>query len=141
MPFTRRDFFKISSFSALAAIVAPNQILGQAPYAASGQYGGLLMSQYRISDFERHIGSYFQLMTESDTIQSTLIEVKDSRGRQKAKGRAENFSLVFLLSQENEAPQSTYTITHQTLGNFELFLVPGKNTENQQLLIAIINRL
>lgn len=141
MPFTRRDFIRISSFSALAAIIAPNQILGQMHKAGSGSFGGLLMSQCRISDFERHIGSYFQLTTESDTIQSTLIEVKDSRGRQKAKGTAENFSLVFLLSQETEAPQLTYTITHQTLGSFQLFLVPGKSAENQQLLIAVINRL
>ena len=141
MPFTRRDFIKISSFAALAAIVAPNQTLGQVRSSNSVQSGGLSISECRISDFEAHIGSYFQLMTESDTLQSTLIEVKDSRVRIEPGSTAENFSLVFALSQENEAPQATYNITHQTLGTSQLFLVPGKSAENQQLLIAVINRL
>ena len=136
MPFTRRDFIRISSLSALAAIAAPNQISGQVRNANPA-----LFSPYRINHYQGHIGSYFQLTTETETFQSMLIEVKDLQDRHKDRSAAENFSLVFQLPQNSEASQKSYTITHRTLGNFELFLVPGKSAENQPLLIAVINRL
>lgn len=131
MSVSRRNFIKIGGLTALVCYAAPDKILGFPTQGLSDSFSRLSGSEFR-----NQIGSHFLLTGESTVIQSTLIEVRNS-GRRKG----ECFTLVFSLLGDEAAAQSTYTVTHQTLGDFPMFLVPGKSAKGEPLLIAVVNRV
>ena len=76
--------------------------------------------------FSEHRGSEFRIHVAPDREEVlTLIEVKrlgpDGGGRP---GAPEQFSVIFRGGAGDHLPQRTYPMDHETLGKFELFIVP-----------------
>ena len=142
MSVSRRSFIRIGGLTALAAFAAPDRFFGKGRKDLPFENFGNDVFQLRGNDLESLIGSHFWLTTDSESVQAVLIEVKKSSRRELSrKNGTECFSLVFSLKDNEPRAQETYAVTHQTLGNFPLFLVPGKGAMGEPLLIAAFNRL
>jgi hypothetical protein len=144
MLISRRSFFRISVLPALVSIAPSGLIFGQNDDLANDR----LMS-LRSGDFRNQIGSKFKLSEDGATAarQFVLTEVKkaEASGARQSGGGDDSdlkcFSLNFRLVGAGSVKQATYTIKHNILGNFQLFLVPGAVSASQSSLVAIINRL
>ena len=85
----------------------------------------------------------FQLEDEKLT-EMTLIAVNDLNPPSfKSDGTniRETFSLVFREPSGLSLRQNTYTVKHDKLGTFRLFIVPGETTTTGKQYSAVINRL
>jgi len=85
----------------------------------------------------------FQLEDEKLT-EMTLIAVNDLNPPSfKSDGTniRETFSLVFREPSGMPLRQNTYTVEHDKLGTFRLFIVPGETTTTGKQYSAVINRL
>ena len=76
---------------------------------------------FDLEEFSPHVGSEFTIHTESGDVKVTLVEATEvgtSPGQ---------YSLLFLDSNatvQSHLPQSIYSLTHEQLGDREMFLVP-----------------
>lgn len=61
--------------------------------------------------------------------------------KSKSKEGIECFNLVFACQSSVELGQATVTMEHEQFGNFELFIVPGKEMRYGRDYGAVINRL
>ena len=103
----------------------------------------LMLDQVNVSEFARHVGTTFDLTLESgERIKVELIEAKglgtDSR-RPMALSKREPFSLLFRVPRGTVLSQRMYTMAHETLGSFELFLVPIGPSGDDLRLEAVFN--
>lgn len=95
--------------------------------------------------FVEQLDTPFQFRQSRSAIPAefTLTQVYDYKTRLRHARTAaltdESFSLVFHASEDVIDPQSIYTITHESLGTFNLFLV--QSTSDGKTFEAIINRL
>lgn len=78
------------------------------------------LNDIRLEHFEALVGQDFQL--ENNDVKFKLLEAKSQDTRQGATRSA--FSLLF--SCPVPAPQGTYALHHEALGNLEIFFVPVK---------------
>jgi hypothetical protein len=95
---------------------------------------------YRKSDFTSALKTKFVVQTKGFRgIVLTLAEVKDiGPVPDQATGR-ECFSLLF--RSPNALRQNTYTLKHNVLGTFDIFIVPLPKDRLGRRYIAVINRL
>ncbi|HEX8198544.1 MAG TPA: twin-arginine translocation signal domain-containing protein [Pyrinomonadaceae bacterium] len=140
MKFSRRDFIKFGG-AAIAALGTSGLVFAQPnPFSVtdlpSAALGDPLLN-YDSKVFRQHLNSRFTLMTEQEALPAVLVGVKDLNVSNQASRQC------FLLSFRTTAQQhqATYKIFHPVLGYFNLFLVPGKNTDGRYLLQAVINRV
>jgi len=81
------------------------------------------MKNMNLDLFSQYLGERFSLQgAGSMTTKLELIEVKDLSGAQTAK--KQSFSLVFQGFGEMFLSQKTYSLCHEKIGIFDLFLVP-----------------
>lgn len=66
-----------------------------------------------------------------------LVEITESSYSQ----RVDNFSLIFVGPASPFYPQRIYRLSHEKLGELELFLVPVGPDANGMLYEAVFNRL
>ena len=142
MNFSRRDFFK------LGGTAAAGIILGSERFAFAGEERTVdLLSLQNANAFKNLIGSEFFLVTAAIATPAVLTEVVNlpvstpkSDQRKSRRKKAECFSLSFQIPL-TEVPQATYAISHPQMGQFDLFMVPGRSEFGESLLHAIINRI
>ena len=151
MKVSRRDFIKISGFSAIGSgvlITNSQNILGQSIFKEAPYKADLLFS-LKAETFNKVIGQDFTFFTEEAAFQGTLSEVNINT----VKGPKQNllfskrtpitsdcFYLKFKVQTPN-LPQATYTLNQSQLGQFDLFLVPGETNGYSTMMTALINRL
>ncbi len=80
-----------------------------------------MIADLTIESFEGRAGEGFRLAADVGTLDITLIEYE--RLGESVLKRAP-FSLVFLGPREPVLPQRIYRLTHDELGELEIFLVP-----------------
>jgi hypothetical protein len=151
MSISRRDFFKISALPVFASIALSREGMGQTPRLntdSSPVHDDRLMT-LRAADFRNQIGSRFKFSVDNVVRAGVLIEVKNfetPNANQSLANTSSNsedskcFSLSFKLVGLSALKQATYKVTHDILGDFQLFLAPGALKARQPLLIAVINR-
>ncbi|MDQ3130916.1 MAG: twin-arginine translocation signal domain-containing protein [Acidobacteriota bacterium] len=146
MKFSRRHFIKLGGATAAAIFGFGSFTFGQKNSVTGDDFPAEMFADplygHGADNFRKYLGTEFSLMTKSETITAVLADVKSSVvGKNKKFGnkRAECFTLSFNLP--SDAPQATYKVLHPNLGNFDLFLVPGKSDEADSLLHAVINRI
>lgn len=144
---TRRDLCQAGLFSAVAFALggcnegtsgAPLQATGKplpADVTASSSYGLVLAS------FAAHVGSRFTVSDASgERALLTLVAADDlGIGDRPIAERGECFALSF----EARGPlldQDTYRFSHPAIGDFPLFVVPGRPSD-RQTYSAIFNRI
>jgi hypothetical protein len=80
-----------------------------------------VLESFTIDVFAGRVDERFRLLTDTETLDVTLVECEPLGGT--AMSRVP-FSLVFLGPPEPVLPQRIYPLGHDELGDFELFLVP-----------------
>lgn len=81
--------------------------------------------------FENIHNNTFAIFFDLDnSISSELIEVSSINSHTLKDGQAEPFSLVFQVKDDRVFEQNTFQVTHEELGELELFLVPIGADEN-----------
>jgi hypothetical protein len=89
------------------------------------------------STFEENLNTRFWLVDgESDAYALDLIQLTNGHSTP----RYEQFSLCFRGSRDKIYPQRIYAMTHEAIGDFELFLVPIGRDESGTFYEAVFNR-
>ncbi len=153
---TRRNFIKASVF---AAVFAGNGLSASPSFAAKFPVGldelpNEVFSDHFLyltsEDFKKQIGARFSLIREKEIFAAELLSVKQTLrptkiaqhlyGGSRRKLTKETFTLSFQAA-ASDFSQGTYQVWHPTLGQFDLFLVPGASEGDQTTVHAVINRI
>jgi len=140
MVVSRRGFLKRGSLLVVAAGVSlgsANAIFG---HVTDPTLDDSTSFNYAKATFLPYLNTVFSIYVSSTKmLVATLVSIDDvGPVPDKAVTGRESFVLKFRGTEALK--QNTYKIEHQTLGSFELFLVPGKDKKNIYYL-AVINRL
>ena len=92
------------------------------------------MNQLEYETFAEAVGTTFNV---AQTVEIRLAEISLKREI----GRQVMFALYFVGPKEPFIPQGTYEMSHPTLGNGELFLVPVAETSDGFKYEAAFNRI
>ncbi len=97
------------------------------------------MAIYLTKDmFEKNLDKRYWILNGSTKPQAVnLVEIKNGH----VSPRQEQFSLHFRGDREPVLPQRIYTMKHDSIGEFELFLVPIGQDETGTTYEAVFNRL
>lgn len=89
--------------------------------------------------FAEQLNTFFQAVLQPDQyrVPLELVEV----GEQRPSPRVDNYSLLFRGPKEFCLLQSMYPLEHDSLGEFDLFLVPVGEKPDGFRYEAVINRL
>lgn len=137
---TRRKFLFDCSVLVTAALAAPGVVVADSALASG---------EIRRSAFASQVNTRFRIQTKAgETIDITLDEVKTRPEKPRKAGKRplpdagnEKFSLVFSGSRADLIPQDTYRLLHESLGCFDLFLVPIYTRNPAKIdYQAVINR-
>lgn len=90
-------------------------------------------------EFSRHLNTKFQLKLNGDTLDLALIEVKAYLPQANEESGMERFSVYFDGPGEKCLPQGLYRLTHDQMGEFDLFLVPIAKKESGFRYEAVFN--
>lgn len=95
-------------------------------------------------EFLQHINTKFRLDGEGvERIELELVEVKTYGNKDKAgeRGGMERFSVFFRGPLDVFLQQATYSLRHEKMGSFDLFLVPLGREEEGYSYEAVFNYL
>ncbi|MFT3743526.1 MAG: hypothetical protein QM785_04450 [Pyrinomonadaceae bacterium] len=88
------------------------------------------------ADFASAVGSAFSVcVSGGDAFEMQLLSLADS-----SSDVQETYSLEFLAPPDVEPRQGTFRLTHETIGEAEIFLVPIKKDVTGLYFEAIFNR-
>jgi len=154
MVVSRRGFVKQGSLLVLAAAVSlgsADGVFGRdrnstnltppRPNDLSAQNNPAAEFNYSKATFLPHLNTTFRIhVSSTKIITTTLVSVDDSGPvPDKQQPGRECFELKFRGTEALK--QNTYRIEHQTLGSFELFIVPAGTKLKNFYYVAVINRL
>lgn len=84
------------------------------------------------NEFSQHLNTKYRVNVEAPKpVELELVEVKTYADKDKPgeQGGMERFSIYFLGPADLFLPQGMYQLTHERMGDFELFIVPIKQEE------------
>jgi hypothetical protein len=147
MSISRRKFLHTGTLAVVAAGIPMRAFTAEASNSSQSASlipaGSDLASPLNKESFARHLNTTFELRhRDHSPITVKLIELKDwntKGGRIGAK--TECFSAIFLSSNFERLPQSTYAVRHPQMGKFDLLLVPNGHSKQGEYYEAIFNRL
>ena len=152
MSISRRKFLHAGTLFVVSAGVPLKILAGEALNAATskansiprGGSGANGIASFNSEVFSRHLNTKFSLKHEQAESIVRLIEVNHWPGtanRLAAKDGRECFSLVFAGSNNQALRQNTYEVTHDSLGKFDLLVVPMRKGKQGLYYEALFNRL
>jgi hypothetical protein len=95
------------------------------------------MENLTLEDFSQHMNSKFMIGVEgADAIGLELVEAEDIGSTL----QHEQFSIVFRGPNDRLLPQGIYSVEHNELEKFDLFIVPIRQDQNGIYYEAIFNR-
>ena len=93
-------------------------------------------------EFSQHLNTGFRLNLELDPprqVELKLIEVKSYPSRAQEQSGMERFSVFFSGPAGLRLPQHVYRLQHETMGEFDIFLVPVAGTDQGFHYEAVFN--
>jgi hypothetical protein len=90
-------------------------------------------------EFSRHLKSKFQLKLDDQKIELELVEVKGYPSQPNEQSGMERFSVFFDGPGHTRLPQRLYSLEHEQMGEFEIFLVPISGNEEGFRYEAVFN--
>ena len=90
-------------------------------------------------EFEKHVGTTFQLKLDETEVPLKLTEVRGYLPRENEQRGLERFSIFFDSSGNVTLPQSTFRLHHEVMGDLEIFLVPVSGNEKGNRYEAVFN--
>ena len=91
------------------------------------------------AEFSRHLNTDFDLTFGDEPLQLRLVAVKPYLPQANEQSGMERFSLFFDGPLDRYLPQSVYRLTHEAMGEIDLFLVPIEKKENAFRYEAVFN--
>ena len=90
-------------------------------------------------EFSRHLNTKFRVRVDAARqVELELVEVKGYPGKPDEQGGMERFSAFFHCPGER-LPQRAYSLEHERMGAFDLFLVPIARAEGGFRYEAVFN--
>jgi len=89
-------------------------------------------------EFAQHLNAKFKTKIGDQTVDLELIEVKGYLPKENEQGGMERFS-IFFDGPNIYLPQRVYSFEHESMGQFELFLVPVAQNGERFRYEAVFN--
>ena len=143
MSISRRKFLRTGTVAVIAASVPLKALAGNAGKESAAKSGSFRsaggQNQHLDSEsFSRCLNTNFRIRSgHHRPISVKLIEVNHWPVSKPGK---ECFSAVFVGSDGKRLGQDTYTVEHDSLGRFALFIVPSTNSTPGFYYEAVFNR-
>jgi hypothetical protein len=83
-------------------------------------------------EFSQHVNTNFRVSDAPQPVELCLVEVKgyEINSERESQQGMERFSVFFSGPSDCYLPQKTYSLDHEQMGAFDIFLVPiGRNDE------------
>jgi hypothetical protein len=97
-----------------------------------------MLETLTLAIFSEHVNTKFRVYLDAEkSVEVELVEARD-RGSIPTQ---EQFALLFIGPRDVRFDQAMYRIEHDSLGAFDLLLVPVKGNENGPGYEAVFNRL
>jgi hypothetical protein len=153
MSISRRKFLHAGSLFVVCAGVPLKIFAGESLDAATTKAKSMPVGASATSSlaalnseiFSRHLNTNFSLAHDHGKSVVSLIEVNHWQGGPAngltAKDGRECFSLVFRGPANEALRQNTYQVTHDSLGKFDLLVVPMASRKQGSYYEALFNRL
>jgi len=90
-------------------------------------------------EFSQHVNTKFELKLDGQEIELELVEVKGYLPQAHEQTGMERFSVFFDGPGSIRLPQSLYSLQHERMGEFEIFLVPISGNEQGFRYEAVFN--
>jgi hypothetical protein len=90
-------------------------------------------------NFAQHLQTKFFIPVDGKRFELELTEVKGYLSQQEEQQGMERFSLYFDGPLEVILPQQLYTMDHEQMGSFEIFIVPIAQRETSIRYEAVFN--
>jgi hypothetical protein len=90
-------------------------------------------------EFSRHLNTKFQLINEDSKVELCLVEVKAYRPLEHEQPGMERFSAFFDGPGDTCLPQRMYRLSHDQMGEFDIFLVPISGDQRGYRYEAVFN--
>lgn len=91
-------------------------------------------------EFSQHVNSMYRVNVDHEgPIELELVELKSHERAPIEPEGMERFSIYFRGPEKTLLPQGTYRITHEQMGDFDLFLVPLAREEQGFRYEAVFN--
>jgi hypothetical protein len=90
-------------------------------------------------EFSKHPGTKFRTRLDAQEIELDLSSVKGYAAGSNEQGGMERFSAFFSGPREPFLPQGIYQMSHESMGEFELFLVPIASRDQGFSYEAVFN--
>ena len=90
-------------------------------------------------EFSRHVNTKFQLKLDDQEFELELVAVTGYLPQTNEQGGMERFSVFFDGPGRPRLPQSLYSLEHEQMGEFEIFLVPISGNEKGSRYEAVFN--
>jgi hypothetical protein len=91
------------------------------------------------AEFSKHVNTKFRALIEPEPLELELIQVKGYAGGPNDHQGMERFSLFFAGPAEPLLPQTTFSLDHDSMGTFDLFLVPIQRSDEGSRYEAVFN--
>jgi hypothetical protein len=91
------------------------------------------------AEFSQHVSTTFRAMVGTEPVDLELTQVKGYAGHAEDQQGMERFSLFFSGPAQPVLPQTTYSLIHDSMGTFDLFLVPIKPDGEGSRYEAVFN--
>lgn len=97
------------------------------------------MQFFQLSHFASHLNEVFKVDFDHVSTSFVLVEARPVAGQVMAGMVREPFSLLFRHESAVLFPQRTYSMTHESLGEFGIFLVPIARDRDGFIYQALFN--
>jgi hypothetical protein len=91
------------------------------------------------AEFSKHLNTKFRVGLEADAVDLELTVVKGYSARAGDQQGMERFSIFFTGPAKPLLAQNTYSLSHDAMGTFDLFLVPIKPEGEGSRYEAVFN--
>jgi hypothetical protein len=91
------------------------------------------------AEFSQHLNSNFQVKFTNGELTLELVEVKGYSAGSNEQGGMERFSLFFSGPADIKLPQQVYRLAHDSMGEFDIFLVPVAGDDKGYRYEAVFN--
>jgi len=97
------------------------------------------MTIFTEEEFSKHVGTTFYAKVGEQEINLTLAEVKPYMPESTAEKTMERFSVFFIGPSDSSFPQQNFQMRHESMGEFDIFLVPIRGGGKEIRYEAVFN--
>lgn len=97
------------------------------------------MANLTEEEFSKHVGTTFHAKVGEREVDLTLAEVKGYMPGPSEEKRMERFSLFFDGPSDFFLPQQSFQMSHETMGDFDILIVPISGDDKRFRYEAVFN--